>query len=47
MSTYLFQKGVALPPSLVNIFQELSNDVEGFKDPGHGDLTGWAKQGRC
>lgn len=39
------QKGIAKPPSLVNIFQELSNDIKGFDAPDHGDLTGWAKQG--
>ncbi|MFY0664793.1 MAG: uracil-DNA glycosylase [Natronospirillum sp.] len=37
-------QGVAVPPSLVNIYKELSDDV-GFVAPGHGDLTHWAKQG--
>jgi uracil-DNA glycosylase len=37
-------RGVRLPPSLRNIYQELTSDV-GFKDPGHGDLTHWAEQG--
>jgi uracil-DNA glycosylase len=36
--------GVALPPSLVNIFKELSSDL-GTKPPESGDLSGWAKQG--
>jgi len=31
--------------SLVNIFKELASDIEGFEQPGHGDLTGWATQG--
>ena len=31
--------------SLVNIFKELQKDIDGFKRPGHGDLTGWATQG--
>lgn len=31
--------------SLENIYKELSTDIEGFTHPGHGDLTGWAKQG--
>uniref|UniRef100_A0A8B9JUD1 Uracil DNA glycosylase a n=1 Tax=Astyanax mexicanus TaxID=7994 RepID=A0A8B9JUD1_ASTMX len=31
--------------SLVNMYKELEADIEGFKHPGHGDLTGWAKQG--
>ena len=37
-------KGVPLPPSLKNIYKELERDT-GFKNPGHGDLTGWARQG--
>jgi uracil-DNA glycosylase len=32
------------PPSLVNIFKELENDL-GIKPPEHGDLTAWAKEG--
>ncbi|NWV38385.1 UNG glycosylase, partial [Grantiella picta] len=39
------QKPVPPPPSLENIYKELSEDIEGFTHPGHGDLTGWAKQG--
>nr|XP_054502044.1 uracil-DNA glycosylase [Agelaius phoeniceus] len=39
------QKPVPPPPSLENIYKELSEDIEGFSHPGHGDLTGWAKQG--
>lgn len=35
---------VALPPSLRNIFKELTDDI-GCDDPIHGDLSGWAKQG--
>ena len=31
--------------SLVNIYKELAQDIEGFKIPNHGNLTGWAKQG--
>lgn len=38
------QEGVQAPPSLVNIFQELKNDIQ-FEIPKHGCLTGWAKQG--
>ncbi|MEE1186346.1 MAG: uracil-DNA glycosylase [Acutalibacteraceae bacterium] len=38
------KKGVAPPPSLMNIFKELESDV-GFKIPNHGELTSWAKQG--
>lgn len=31
--------------SLENMYKELVSDIEGFQHPGHGDLTGWAKQG--
>lgn len=31
--------------SLENMFKELLQDIEGFQHPGHGTLTGWAKQG--
>lgn len=36
---------VKTPPSLVNIFKELSTDIEGFKAPEHGNLISWAEQG--
>ncbi|XP_071369726.1 uracil-DNA glycosylase isoform X1 [Centroberyx affinis] len=39
------QRPVPPPPSLVNMYKELASDIEGFEHPGHGDLTGWAKQG--
>lgn len=38
------KKGVALPPSLVNIYKEITDDV-GVTMPPYGELTGWAKQG--
>mgnify|MGYP002516196144 FL=1 len=38
------KKGVALPPSLVNIYKEINDDL-GIQMPPYGDLTGWAKQG--
>lgn len=38
------RKGVALPPSLRNIFTELMSDM-GCDRPKSGDLTPWAKQG--
>ena len=38
-------QGIAFPPSLKNIFAELSTDIEGFQIPSSGDLTKWAKQG--
>lgn len=31
--------------SLENMYKELVSDIQGFQHPGHGDLTGWAKQG--
>lgn len=37
-------KGVAPPPSLVNIFKELQADL-GIPPPKHGCLVSWAKQG--
>lgn len=37
-------KGIALPPSLRNIYQELQNDL-GIPTAKHGDLTVWAEQG--
>lgn len=36
--------GIAPPPSLVNMYKELSSDV-GFQIPQHGYLVDWAKQG--
>lgn len=38
------QQGVPPPPSLVNIFKELQEDI-GFRIPNHGNLTNWAQQG--
>jgi uracil-DNA glycosylase len=38
-------KGVAVPPSLKNIYKELHTDIPGFTVPTHGDLSTWAKQG--
>ncbi|WP_044970983.1 uracil-DNA glycosylase [Taylorella asinigenitalis] len=39
------QKGVALPPSLKNIFQELQQSIPNFVLPTHGCLEKWASQG--
>lgn len=38
------KKGVEPPPSLKNIYKELSSDI-GFTAPPHGELTKWAEQG--
>ncbi|XP_003383944.1 PREDICTED: uncharacterized protein LOC100639307 [Amphimedon queenslandica] len=37
--------GVPPPPSLKNIYKELSEDISGFSIPDHGYLIGWARQG--
>ena len=37
--------GIPAPPSLVNIYKELSTDIEGFQIPPHGCLQSWAEQG--
>lgn len=38
-------EGIAIPPSLQNMYKELSTDIEGFAIPHHGNLTRWADQG--
>lgn len=38
------QRGVPPPPSLINIFKELHDDI-GVTIPHNGDLTAWAEQG--
>jgi uracil-DNA glycosylase len=38
------QKGVAIPPSLMNIYKELATDVD-VTPPAHGNLISWAQQG--
>jgi len=43
--SFSVQKGVPAPPSLRNIYKELSNDIPGFTIPQTGDLTKWAQQG--
>lgn len=43
--SFSVKPGVRTPPSLLNIFKELENDISGFDSPRHGNLTGWAKQG--
>jgi uracil-DNA glycosylase len=42
--SFAVPKGIKPPPSLVNIYKELHNDI-GLRIPNHGDLTPWAKQG--
>ncbi|MFZ7156971.1 uracil-DNA glycosylase [Avibacterium avium] len=42
--SFSVKPGIAPPPSLVNIYKELANDV-GFQIPQHGYLVSWAEQG--
>lgn len=37
--------GIQPPPSLMNMYKELTQDIEGFQIPNHGYLTPWAEQG--
>ncbi|WP_102797971.1 uracil-DNA glycosylase [Bowmanella denitrificans] len=39
------QPGIAPPPSLLNMFKELEQDISGFQRPEHGFLQSWAEQG--
>lgn len=36
---------IKVPPSLVNMYKELAQDIEGFEIPKHGYLKSWADQG--
>jgi len=36
---------IKIPPSLRNIYKELTDDIESFSSPTHGNLTEWAQQG--
>lgn len=38
-------EGIAIPPSLRNIYKELQADIPGFVSPSHGNLSNWAQQG--
>ena len=42
--SFSVQKGVKIPPSLVNIYKEISDDLH-LPMPKHGHLESWAKQG--
>jgi uracil-DNA glycosylase len=37
--------GVSIPPSLSNIFKELTHNFADYQPPMHGDLSHWAEQG--
>jgi uracil-DNA glycosylase len=43
--SFSVNEGIKIPPSLRNIFKELSSDINGFEIPNHGNLEKWAKQG--
>lgn len=38
-------ENIKIPPSLRNIYKELSTDIAGFQTPNNGNLEKWAKQG--
>jgi uracil-DNA glycosylase len=42
--SFSVREGVAVPPSLRNVFKELHEDL-GVRPPRSGDLTGWASEG--
>lgn len=42
--SFSVKKGIAKPPSLMNIFTELRDDL-GYKIPNNGSLEHWAKEG--
>lgn len=42
--SFSVQKGIKIPPSLKNIYQELETDL-GIKPANHGELTKWAEEG--
>lgn len=42
--SFSVQPGIAVPPSLRNIFKELESDLK-IPPPNHGCLSSWAKQG--
>ncbi len=44
-SCFSVNDGVAIPPSLRNIFREISNDLDTIMQPTSGNLEHWAAQG--
>ncbi len=42
--SFSVQRGIAPPPSLVNMFKEMAEDI-GIPAPKHGNLEHWARQG--
>ncbi|CAH1241224.1 UNG [Branchiostoma lanceolatum] len=43
--SFSVRPGVKIPPSLKNIYKELSSDIPGFTAPDHGCLEKWAEEG--
>lgn len=43
--SFSVRKGIAIPPSLQNIYKELKIEFPDFQYPPHGELTQWADQG--
>lgn len=43
--SFSVKPGVRIPPSLRNIYKELTQDIPGFTAPKHGYLRYWAEQG--
>lgn len=43
--SFSVRPGIPAPPSLVNIYKELANDIADFEIPRHGYLQSWADQG--
>nr|PNR46627.1 hypothetical protein PHYPA_013746 [Physcomitrium patens] len=41
--SFFVNKGYPVPPSLTNIFKEISDEIRSFNIPPHGDLTKWCK----
>jgi uracil-DNA glycosylase len=44
-ASFSVRKGVMVPPSLKNIYKELSNSIDGFRIPSHGYLEKLGRQG--
>ncbi len=43
--SFSVKPGIKIPPSLVNMYKELKNDIEGFYIPDNGYLEKWAREG--
>lgn len=43
--SFSVRPGIPTPPSLMNMYKELANDIPGFTIPQHGCLQSWAEQG--